>query len=510
MRIYTKKQLGKADAVTLEKQGITATELMERAAGLVFNEIHKSLQNSTVTPIKIFAGIGNNGGDGLVIGRLLLEEGYDVTMYVVNYSDKRSKEFLESYDRVKNVTKDWPILLTSEDGFPKIDPQDLVIDAIFGIGLNRPMVEWTANLIHLINKSGAFVISVDVPSGMFCDSDSCDRTAIIQANHTYTLQAPKLAFFMPETGEFVGNLQVINIGLDEEYLHTIKPAAQLIGKPAAKGMYRRRAKYSHKGDYGHALLVGGSYGKMGSISLATMACLRSGAGLVTVFAPKSGYQILQTSVPEAMVVSDVNDNHISEIEVDFEPTVVCFGVGVGQQEPSLRAFEALLEKTKAPMLIDADGINLLAKNKSLFKKLPKNSVITPHPKELERLIGTWHSDFEKLEKAQHFTRDHQLILVVKGAHSLIISPEEIYINNTGNPGMATGGSGDVLSGVITGLISQHYSPLTAAVFGVYLHGRAGDLAVETQGFEGLIAGDLARHLGAAFLDLFRTPVLQKK
>ena len=509
MKIFSGKQLKEADRLSLDKQGITSTELMERAATLVFNEIHKTLKNSQ-TPVKIFSGIGNNGGDGLVLGRLLLEEGYKVTMYVVNYSDKRSKDFLINYDRVKNITNDWPVLLTSEEDFPEIHPQDLVIDAIFGVGLNRPLVEWTANLIRHINKSGAFVISIDVPSGLFSDEATTDKSCIIRASHTYTLQAPKLAFFLPETGAFTGNLQIIDIGLDDEYLFSTKPLAQLIGKPAARSFYKQRDKFSHKGTYGHALLIGGSYGKMGSICLAATACLRSGAGMATVFAPRCGYGIIQTSLPEVMVITDKDENYITNIDFTLEPTVICFGVGVGQEESSLQAFEALLEKTASPMVIDADGLNLLAKKKELLKKIPKNSVLTPHPKELERLIGPWKDDFEKLEKAKNFVKEYQIILVMKGAHTLTISEDELFINNSGNPGMATAGSGDVLSGVITGLISQQYSPLAAAVFGVYLHGRSGDLAVRTQSYECLMACDIAGNLGAAFLDLFQKGAAGKK
>ena len=503
MKIFSARQLKEADVITQQKQGISSTELMERAATLVFHEIHRSLQGAR-TPVKIFAGIGNNGGDGLVIGRLLLEEGYDVSIYIVNYSDNRSQDFLVNYDRYKNFTKNWPVLLSSEEDFPEIKPQDLVIDAIFGVGLNRPLVEWTANLIRFINNSGAFVISVDVPSGMFADEPTRDTSSIICANHTYTLQAPKLAFFLPETGSYTGTLQIIEIALDPEFLFKAPALAQLIGKASARNLYKQRSKFSHKGDFGHALLVGGSYGKIGSICLSATACMRSGAGLATVFAPKCGYHVIQTALPEAMLITDKAEEYLSSIEFDLEPTVICFGVGVGREDKTSEAFESLLTRTTAPMVIDADGLNLLAKKKKLLKKVPKNSVLTPHPKELERLIGRWEHDFEKLEKARKFAKQYQLVLVIKGAHTIIISEEEVFINNSGNPGMATAGSGDVLAGVITGLISQQYSPVNAAVFGVYLHGRAGDLAARDLGFESLLAGDITASLGAAFLDLFQS------
>ena len=367
MKIFSARQLKEADVITQQKQGISSTELMERAATLVFHEIHRSLQGAR-TPVKIFAGIGNNGGDGLVIGRLLLEEGYDVSIYIVNYSDNRSQDFLVNYDRYKNFTKNWPVLLSSEEDFPEIKPQDLVIDAIFGVGLNRPLVEWTANLIRFINNSGAFVISVDVPSGMFADEPTRDTSSIICANHTYTLQAPKLAFFLPETGSYTGTLQIIEIALDPEFLFKAPALAQLIGKASARNLYKQRSKFSHKGDFGHALLVGGSYGKIGSICLSATACMRSGAGLATVFAPKCGYHVIQTALPEAMLITDKAEEYLSSIEFDLEPTVICFGVGVGREDKTSEAFESLLTRTTAPMVIDADGLNLLAKKKKLLMK----------------------------------------------------------------------------------------------------------------------------------------------
>ncbi|HET8752721.1 MAG TPA: NAD(P)H-hydrate dehydratase [Salinimicrobium sp.] len=502
MKIFTAKQLKEADNLSIKKQGISSEELMERAGTQVFRVIHQRLEG-TNTPIKIFCGIGNNGGDGLVIGRLLIEQGHEVTMYVVNYSDKRSKNFLLNYDRVKNVTKKWPILLTSEDDFPELNSKDFVVDAIFGIGLNRPLVPWVGNLISYINKSGAFILSIDMPSGLFPDAPTKDKESIIIANHTMTFQAPKLAFFLPETAKYAGEMEVIDIGLDQEFLASTATRAQLIGKRQALKLYRPREKFSHKGTYGHALIIGGSYGKIGSVSLTGTATLRSGAGMLTFFIPKCGYSIVQTLLPEAMVITDKAENFISEIEFDLEPEVISFGVGVGQEPETMTAFEKLLDKVQKPMLIDADGLNLLSKNELLLEKIPKASVLTPHPKELERLIGKWKNDFHKLEMAQAFVKKYGVFLVIKGAYTITVAEEALYVNTTGNPGMATAGSGDVLTGVITGLISQGYEPLAAAVFGVYLHGRAGDLAANKLSFQGMIAGDIAANIPGAFLDLFR-------
>ena len=501
MKIFSAAQIKEADKATLERQEISSDELMERAAGLVYEEIHKRLQNANI-PVKIFCGIGNNGGDGLVIGRRLLEEGYNVTIYVVNYSDQRSQEFLKNYDRVKNMTKDWPSLLKSEEDFPEINEGDFVVDAIFGVGLNRPLVDWVAKLVQHINKSGAFVLAVDMPSGLAADMAMGSKNAIIQANYTITFQTPKLSFYLPDTAEFVGDLQVLDIGLDRDYLLQTKPVAQLIGKAEARVLYTPRKKQSHKGTYGHALMVGGSYGKIGSICLSSTAALKAGAGMVTIFTPSCGYQILQTALPEAMVITDEDEKILTNIDHGMEPTVIGFGPGVGTEEKTVKAFEQLLKKNKNPMVVDADGLNIISRNRHFLELLPEGSILTPHPKELERLMGNWENDFQKLEMAQELAKKHKLILVIKGAYTFTVTSEEIYINNSGNPGMATAGSGDVLTGVITAFVSQGYEPLRAAIFAVYLHGRSGDIAAEKLGFEGLIAGDIAANTGAAILDLF--------
>ncbi|WP_034892461.1 bifunctional ADP-dependent NAD(P)H-hydrate dehydratase/NAD(P)H-hydrate epimerase [Gillisia sp. Hel_I_29] len=502
MKIFDVKQLAEADKVTMEKQNISSLELMERAAGLVFEDIHSKLQSAQI-PIKVFCGIGNNGGDGLVIGRLLLEHGYQVTMYVVNYSNNRSDNFLQNYDRVKDITNDWPKLLKSENDFPEIGKNDFVIDAIFGIGLNRAMENWVGKLVEHINISNAFVLSVDMPSGLFSDKIPTQEDRVIKANVTISFQAPKFVFFLPQTSDYVGDLQVIDIGLDREYLIKTPSNIQLINKEEAKAMFQPRKNNTHKGNYGHTLIIGGSYGKIGSIVLAGTAALRTGAGLVSVYVPKCGYDILQISVPEAMVLTDENDQELITIDFELDPDVICFGMGAGTSSKTALALEGLLKKTKNAMVIDADGLNILSNHKDYLSLLPENSVLTPHPKELERLIGSWQDDFDKLEKAKKFTKEYKVILVIKGAHTMVISGENIYINNTGNPGMATAGSGDVLSGVIAGLISQKYDTLTAAVFGVYLHGRTGDILADKKSYQGLISGDIANNMGEGYLDLFK-------
>lgn len=502
MKIFDVDQLLQADKITIEKERITSEALMERAATKVFNEIHQRLKGAVLS-IKIFCGVGNNGGDGLVIARLLLEFGYKVTVYVVNYSENRSGDFLKNYEKLKQVSKPWPILLTENEDLPELNEQEFVVDAIFGIGLNRPLEEWVGKLVKHINSSEALILSVDMPSGLFSDKIPSEGEAVINADFTLTFQAPKLIFFLPEAAEYVGELGVLDIGLDSDFLKQAHFVAKLIDKKEASSMFVPRKKYSHKGNYGHALIIGGSYGKIGSISLTATAALRTGAGLVSIYSPKCGYQILQTLLPEAMLITDEAENELQDIKFEIEPDVICFGMGAGTSSKTIDAFKSLLKRTKNPMVIDADGLNMLSKEKDLIKLVPENSVLTPHPKELERLIGKWDDDFQKLEMAKDFSRTNKVILVIKGAHTITIFRDNLYINTTGNPGMATAGAGDVLTGVITSLMSQKYDPLISAVFGVYLHGSAGDLAADALSFQGMIAGDIASNIGAAFLGLFQ-------
>lgn len=501
MKIFSAKQLYEADKVTVEKQHITSEALMERAGTQIFQWLHQRLNGAPV-PIRIFCGIGNNGGDGLVVGRMLIEHGYNVIVYVVNCSDKRSKNFLINYDRIKNITKKWPILMKGEADFPEINPEDIIVDAIFGIGLNRCPGGWVKKLIQYLNESNAFKLAIDIPSGLYSNMPLEDTEAVFKANHTLTFQTPKLSFFLPETAPFVSNFDVLEIGLDIEFLQNTEPLAQLIGKLEAQRFYRPRQQFGHKGTYGHALIVAGSYGKIGAAVLATTAAFKIGAGMVTAFVPKCGYPILQTAVPEAMVLTDKEDEYLSEISFDFGPSAIGIGMGIGKNQATVAALKKLFQKKDIPFVIDADALNILSENKSMLKLLPKNSVLTPHPGELKRLIGNWKDDYDKLDKVKEFSEKYEVIVIIKGAYTITVYGDKLYINTTGNPGMGTAGSGDALSGVLTGLLSQGYDPLLASVFGVYLHGRAGDIAAGQLGYEALMAGDVIDNLSEAYIDLF--------
>jgi len=394
MKIFSAAQIYEADKITTERQGISSIELMERAATQVFNWIHQRMQGAPVK-IHIFCGIGNNGGDGLVLARQLVIHGYNVDTYVVNCSDKRSKNFLVNYDRMKAETKSWPTLLKEGDALPEIGKDDIIVDAIFGIGINRCPDDWVINLMKGLNTNGAYIVSIDIPSS---DKLPDNPEAVIRAGYTLSFQTPKLVFFLPQTGHYTEQWEVLDIGLDRQYLVETETAFDLIGKHEVMPIYQPRKKYTHKGDYGHSLIVGGSHGKIGAVQLASRAALTTGAGLVTAYVPKCGYQSLQTALPEAMVLTDSSEEEITQIKFKLDPTVIGLGIGMGTGKKTKEALEAFLKENRKPLVIDADALNIMAADKTLLDLLPEHTVLTPHPGELERLVGKWESDFDKLEK----------------------------------------------------------------------------------------------------------------
>ena len=500
MKIFSLDQLRLADKYTMERQNVSSEQLMERAGKVAFEWIQRQLGDSKVR-IHVFCGVGNNGGDGLVIARYLLHYGYTVSVYVVNFSDHRSEDFLTNFDRIKE-NKVWPQLIAENDELPEIMANEIIVDAIFGIGLNRPPSNWVTKLIHHINTSKAFVLAIDIPSGLFVEKPTVGD-AVIQAHYTLSFQFPKLAFTLPDTGNYSRYWQVLNIGLDPQYIEQEKPLAIFVDKFQALQRYRPRDKFSHKGTFGHTLIVGGSYGKIGAVLMCSEASLHAGAGLVSVFTPQCGYQIIQSSFPEAMVITDSHHNHIQHIHYEMDPTVIGIGPGMGTHNRTVEAFSNFIKQNKKPLVIDADALNILAQQQELLVHLKGKAILTPHPKELERLIGSWSDDFEKLQKMKDFSKEHKVVLLVKGAHTITIFEDQMYINSTGNPGMATGGSGDVLTGLICGLIAQEYSLIDATVLGVYIHGKAGDLAAMRSGVEALTATDIIDFTGDAFLDLIQ-------
>ena len=501
MKILSAKQLYQAHEETISKQQISELELLERAGAQVFNWMHLRMQGAQVK-IHIFNGIGNNGGVGLVLARHLLEHGYNVANYVVNYSKKRTDGFLKNYDRVKAL-KQWPVLLTDAEEFPSdISPDDIIVDAIFGIGLNRDPGTLANQLFAHLNTSNAFKLAIDIPSGLYSNKAPDNAEHVLSVNYTLSFQSPKMAFFLPETARYSEQWEVLDIGLDKEFMQGIE-ATQLISKNEVLPMYQMREKFANKFTYGHSLIIGGSYGKMGSVHLASKAALVSGCGLVTAYIPECGYNVLQSSFPEAMVQTANSEKLLTEITPEGHFTVAGIGMGMGTNPEAITALTTFLKSNKLPLVIDADALNIISENKKLLNSLPELTILTPHKKELERLIGKWDNDFEMLKKIKVFSEENNCIVVIKDAVTITVYKNEVFVNTSGNTALATAGAGDVLTGIITGLVAQGYEALQAAIFGVYLHGKTADVAVEKTGYQSFIASDAIKNIAGAYLEMFK-------
>ncbi len=491
MKLFTTSQIKALDAYTIEHEPISSIDLMERAANRIADWLLHFFE--VRVPLKVFAGVGNNGGDALAIARILAMCGFEAEVYLLNPKGKLSPDCEENKARLEKQGKVKFVEMKSEEDFPVLDSEDWVLDGLFGSGLNRPLEGVFAALVKHINAAGAKVIAIDIPSGLFGEDNSGnDFDSIIQADYTLLLQFPKMAFLMPENEAFVGQWEVIDIGLHPEALRNTSTEYSFLEKDEALRFVKARGQFSHKGTYGHALFIGGSYGKMGAAVLASKACLRTGVGLLTVHCPECGVNILQTSVPEAMCMPDKDFAHVSLLTDELSRySAVGIGCGLSTEPDSAKVLEHLLQDAIQPLVIDADALNILSENKELLSLIPTYSILTPHPKEFERLAGSYSSRWEQIQLAREFSVKYKVYVVLKGAYTAVVSPEgTVSFNSSGNPGMATGGSGDVLCGMILALLAQGYTSHESALLGVFLHGRAGDVAAEKYGKEGLIASDI--------------------
>jgi NAD(P)H-hydrate epimerase len=492
------KQIKELDQFTVEQEPIAPIDLMERACHAFVAWFASRFRPEK--KVGIVCGPGNNGGDGLGIGRILKEHGYTVKIWIVNGGLKESESFRTNLARIEGKISLHEISKESDQSLFSDCP--VLIDAIFGSGLSRQPEGIFSHAISCINQAAATRIAVDIPSGLFADSHSVGE--IVNAHHTVTFQTPKLAFLFPENSKWVGQWHIVDIGLSKTFVKSISTQNYFITEKSVRKILRARDQFSHKGNYGHALLVAGSFGKMGACVLAAKAALRSGLGLLTVHTPACGYSIIQTSAPEAMVSSDVSDHYFSLPPENLDYATIGIGPGLGTNSETSVAFAKVLKQFKKPLMIDADALNILSINQELLELVPRGSILTPHPGEFGRMAGAWSNDFERLASLRNFSMKLQSIIVLKGAYTSIACPDgSVYFNPTGNPGMAKGGSGDVLTGMLTGLVSQGYPPEEAAVLGVYLHGLAGDLAANELGMDSMTATDLVGWIPYSFKKLQR-------
>jgi NAD(P)H-hydrate epimerase len=471
---------------------------MNRAARALFHRIVKMLKPTD--KLLIFAGPGNNGGDALALSRYLLEAGYKVKTVLCQPDPKVSRDTLEQLidlqqtDNADIFTLDNPVMLNDLGCHC-----DYLVDGLFGTGLNRPMVGYFSKVVHWINEQDIYKIAIDLPSGLQGeDNHNTLAPNVVHANLTLGLQFPRVAFLLPENETFVGKWELIDIGIRPEVIAKMPASYAFTTADDLKPILKVRSLHAHKGTFGKVLLVAGSPQMTGAAILSLRGALRSGAGLVFLRIPAKAIPVIQSAVPEALVHS--SEEPVGELD-DY--AAIAIGPGIGLHPAQMNSLKILLKLRPQNLVLDADAINLIAAHPELQDLLPAETVLTPHPKEFDRLTGAPASNsYDRLQKAIAYARKRNVHLVLKGAHTACITPQGLCsFNSTGNPGMATGGSGDVLTGIIVSLLAQGYTPADAARLGVYLHGLSGDIALGAQSYESLVAGDLADNLGLAFKQL---------
>ena len=497
MKIFKTEHIRQIDSDTMRYEPISSIDLMERAARTLTDAIMQKFGEQKRF-FAIFAGPGNNGGDALAIARMLNALNEKTEVWLINPKGKLSPDCEKNLERLKNSNIGLHIC-SSEFTAPQLPEESIIIDGIFGSGLNKPATGLFAEAIRFINSSHAKIVAIDIPSGLHGESNNFDAEGIVHAHTTLTLQFPKLSFFMPENDKFTGEWKILDIGLSNRAIEEQGSNLYYTVKEEIAATVPPRGKFSHKGTYGHALLVAGSQGMAGAAILSARATLRSGVGLLSVCTPLCNNTILQTSVPEAMTLPHNGENHLCTPPSTERYTAVAAGPGLGTAEETEKALLQLIAHCKVPMVVDADALNIISKHPETLGQLPAGSIITPHPGEFARLTGGVKAREEQLAKATEFAQKYNICIVLKGAYTAVCSPDgNIYFNSTGNPGMATAGSGDALTGIALALLARGYDATTAARIAVYIHGLAGDIAAEKYGETALTAGDIIDSLPSAW------------
>ncbi len=498
MKIFTNEEIREIDRYTIDVEGVPSIELIERVAEGVVDEIASRWMPSK--PVAVFAGPGNNGADALAVARLLIERGFAPSVYLFNIGgDRLSEDCIESRNRLMQLPDVDMHEIISNFSLPDLQRSHLVIDGLFGSGLREPLSGGFVSLVRYINESHATVVSIDVPSGMFGDwnGNSINRN-IIHADLTFAIQFPRISFFLSDNEKLLGEWKILDIGLSRKAIAGTMPSFYLVEDDDVRRKLRPRSSFCSKADFGSAAIVAGSYGMMGAALLAVKSALRAGVGKVTAYSPRCGFNILQTSAPEALFTSDKNDIIITRINLSHDYNAIALGPGLGTHEATIEALDDFLASTKRPVILDADALNCIARRPSMLNNIPVLSIITPHAGEFDRMFGS-HVDAEsRLKKAVEVAHQYNIFIILKGRFTAIVRPDgRIYFNSSGTPAMATAGSGDVLTGIITSFLAQGYLPEIASIMGVFIHGRAGELAEEEHGLYGVTAGDIAANVGRA-------------
>jgi NAD(P)H-hydrate epimerase len=497
IKIFNASQIRDADSYTISHEPIHSIDLMERAAEKIVEELINLYKEKV--PFAIFCGSGNNGGDGLAVARLLSLKDYKVEVYFAKISNRFSDDFSINLDRLKQIKTLNISEISDKVQLPAFNKNTVLIDALFGSGLTRPLTGFSAEIVNYLNNLHCDIISIDIPSGLFGEENSSQQNAIVKAKYTLTFEFPYLSFFFPENEEYVGTFKVLPIGIHPDYVNNTQCNRFFIQQEDIIKYYKVRKNFSHKGQFGHALLLAGNYGTAGANILAARGCLRSGIGLLTCHVPKCNVQILQMSVPEALLSVDDEQFVISNLPEFAKFNIAAIGPGIGFDEKTEIAVKTLITHFKKPIIFDADAITILGKNKNWLDLISENSVFTPHIKEFERLAGPSENNFRRNERQIKFSVKYKCFVVLKGAYTAITTPDgKCFFNSTGNPGMAKGGSGDVLTGILLALSAQGYPIEDAVIMAVYLHGLAGDIAAEKFGQTAMTSGDIVSGIADAF------------
>lgn len=504
MKILTSTQLKELDKYTMEHEPIASIDLMERAACALTESIIRRWDKSY--QIAVFAGPGNNGGDALAVARMLSQKQYHVEVFLFNIKGKLSEECQINLQRLKECGSIYFTEISTQFTPPTLTENHLVIDGLFGTGLNKPLNGGFASVVKYINASKATVVSIDIPSGLMGEDNTYNiRQHIVHADVTLSIQLPKLSFFFPENEEVVGEWELLDIQLKQTYIDAVESPYSIINEKEIQSLIKPRKRFAHKGSFGHGLLIAGAYGMAGASILSAKASLRSGIGLLTVHTPIHNHDILQIAVPEAIVHTDIHERYFAE-PVDLSKyRALAIGPGLGQEEDTALAMMEQIQGCSIPVILDADAINILSSHRNWLSRLPKRCILTPHLGELERLTGKCMDTYERLTKVKELAAYLQSYFIVKGAWTTIVTPEgHCYFNPTGNPGMATAGSGDVLTGILLALLSQGYSQEDACKLGVFIHGMAGDISSNCLSEIGMISSDIIQALPQAWKKISKT------
>jgi ADP-dependent NAD(P)H-hydrate dehydratase / NAD(P)H-hydrate epimerase len=503
MKILSSEQIKACDAFTIKSEPVSSVDLMERAANACTRSIIK--RDPVDADFVIFCGKGNNGGDGLAIVRLLLKRGFNAKVYILEHAKKGSEDFDTNLERLKEFKPECiNYIRKSEDiDFIQMEKDSIIIDAIFGTGLNKKINGLSADVVNFINASGKYIFSIDIPSGLKADEGNEDSDVIVRSSMTLTFQFPKLSFLMAQNQDYVPFFEILDIGLSKEFIGSTKASYYYITKSDLRPLLKHRKRFSHKGNFGHALLVAGAYGKMGAALMAAKACLKSGAGLLTIHTAQKGIDVLQSSLPEAMCSADLNAEIITDIPKLDKFNAVAVGPGIGVDHDTETVIKKLLQYSSQSLVIDADALNILAQNPTWLTFLPPSTILTPHVKEFDRLTQKHTDDFDRMKTAKNLSMKHNCIVVLKSAYTQIVMPDgNAFFNSTGNAGLAKGGSGDTLTGIILGLLARGYNAPQSALLAVYLHGSAADACLKKINIESLLATDVINKIPKAFDKLY--------